>query len=265
MRPLYFVSISALLLGCSFDFGSFSQGGSSPSGASQSVSSANSGSAGATTGNASTTASGSGGATSTTASASSSTGAGGGGGSGPLAPCGLSSDTFDSLNLGTWAQIPTISNNGNKITATALGGHAGLVLLASDSYDECYASIKIVGTQSDPNGHVAIALTDLGLNALQGAYNEKHMPMAQLFAKPPGTAIDTSANVTHLGIAFHAATTRFLYGDAGGWHQFAQSARAAWQDDIIGDHISFGLEATDGSSAVFDDFNLRTISLSDLP
>lgn len=268
-------SLAAGLLcvaGCSYDFGSFGQGGAASVGATGSpTSTAVSGVGATSSGGPSSTAgsgggatsTGAGGATSASASATASSSAGAGGG-GALAPCGLASDTFSSLDLTKWVEDLSIASDGNTITATVLNGGAGLRLLSGATYDECYTSILVLGTPSDQNGLVELGITDLGAGNLVTQFYDQHSPNPVVIAKPVGTTEVASTAVTHLGVAFHAGTTHFLYADGTGWHDFAQAPRASFQDDILPDYVFFKVVAMDGKTAIFDDFNVRAIGVADL-
>lgn len=272
LRSLGFASSLVLLAGCSFDFGTFGQGGSPATGGSGSTGTVSgvtgvTSSSGAGTGTSGATSTGTGTGSTTSTGASSSSSSSGTGGAPPLAPCGIASDTFDNLDPGVWTALGSVSNSGNKITITTNNtGFAGLGLTAGATYENCYASIEVVSTSTDPNGRAYLGLADLVTlnNSLAAQYLGNHNP-TQVAAQPGINPID-AANVTHLGVVFYMGSTRFLYGDSAGWHQFGKVPRAGWQDDAVPDHVGFGVVfAMNNKSAVFDNFNVRPITLGDIP
>jgi hypothetical protein len=168
--------------------------------------------------------------------------------------------------MGIWKTSGNINPGGGHITATVMGGNAAMSLTAGGTYDECYVSVAIQGTPSDQNGRVILGLNDHVANGLDDALYEQHSPNPQVVATPGGTAAHPpSGATTHLGIAFHASKTYYLWGDATTWHAYTSLPRGAWQDDAADDYFYFGIVAMDGKSAVFDDFDVRPISVGDLP
>ncbi len=260
---------AALAAGCQLVSGlgklETNEGGGGATGATGSgeVSSSTNASGGPTSG-ATSSASGSGGAgTGGSASSSSATGSGTGGAPAELTPCGGVTDGFNSgISNAVW----TVQGNATGINARVRmnvvpGQTSELRLSALETYQECYASIRLLG-----GGNLSTMF--LEVFRVPAPMSRERLTYASMtgLIQETTAGIAVPANPSYLGLAFHGSLVHFLYKSGfGAWTPLGSIPRDAWMDALPDNSIGFGVVGNNGSDTVnFDDFNVDPIHLADL-
>lgn len=207
-----------------------------------------------------TTSSASSSATSTSTDASSSTGTG----SPLLMPCEGVIDTFDA---GFDSTVWTTNNNPKFVNMSVSMSNAATVTVFTKTKtipSECYASIRIVAT------------TGGSINDLLG-FTSGFPGLFLMNYLPSNHSLTTSGNELApkvigakpdaIAIAVHGPSLYLLYAMTPGapWQLYGTVPRPAWMDANPSEVVFGVISGGNGQSAIYDDFNVVPVALSDVP